>query len=144
MGPIPLNQTQKGNPMQIPAAIRHNQITFIAIGISILLSGIFTGCQVLDSFFEPTTTDTNTPGPSPAEIAAQIAAAAAPHAPPPYKEILLVISGLLTSGIFVDNRRKDTVIKVLKSTNANSHNASDAVTPNDLPNPTRKRPGRPS
>lgn len=92
-------------------------MTFIAIGLSILVSGVFTGCSFLQPLFEATPADSNTPGVFLPPPAAAILTAAAAAVPPPYKEILLVISAMLTSGIFIDNRRKDTVIKVLKSAN---------------------------
>jgi len=93
-------------------------MTFIALGLSILISGSFAGCAALQPLLEPGGDDPLTPGVSLPPPAAVILTAAATVVPPPYKEILLVISGLLTSGIFIDNRRKDTVIKVLKSNNA--------------------------
>lgn len=92
--------------MSIPKPIRHNQTTFAALGVCIIIAAI-TGCIQLRK-------------PPIPEIAAEIApvvAAAAAAAPTPYKELLIAISALLGSGIFVDNRRKDSIIKTLKTEN---------------------------
>ncbi len=94
-------------------------MTFIAIGISILISGIFGGCQALRPLFVQPAGDPNRPGLAQPPPAAVIIDTVAAVTPPPYKQILMMISAALTSGVFIDNRRKDTVIKVLKASNAN-------------------------
>ncbi len=95
--------------MTLPKAIRYNPTTFAALLIAIVIaSGIF-GCHLL-----------KTDLPKTLAAAGEIAEAVVPLAPAPYKEILLVISGLLSSGMFIDNRRKDSIIKVLKPHRANT------------------------
>jgi len=97
--------------MTLPPTIRHNQSTFAALLISAILIGGFLGCQLSLAKKQAI-----------AQKAAQIADTVAPVAPPPYKELLLALSALLSSGLLVDNRRKDTVIKVLKSNHAHQTN----------------------
>ncbi|MEA1958201.1 MAG: hypothetical protein U9N44_00795 [Chloroflexota bacterium] len=99
--------------MKAPATIRHNQTTAAALALSLLLLGGFMGCQLLKE-----------PPPEAVAAVAVGAEAAAATAPPPWKEILLAVSALLGSGIFVDNRRKDVVIKVLKTQNGNQKEVS--------------------
>lgn len=101
--------------MTLPKIIRYNPSTFTALLFAIAIaSGIF-GCHLLQNGLPETLA-----------AAGDIAETIAPLAPPPYKEILLVISGLLSSGIFIDNRRKDSIIKVLKPANAkNKHSSAD-------------------
>jgi len=112
--------------MNVTAAVRHNQTTFMALAISIMIAGGFLGCQAIKK--------------PPQEIiyaAGKAAATIAPAAPPPYKELLILISSILSSGIFVDNRRKDTVIKVLKAQNAKAFPTPDPPALDDIPHPHR-------
>jgi len=92
--------------MSLPTTIRHNQTTAIALALSIAVAFIFS-CTLIRKP-DLIITDPRTQ---------EVITAAAAAAPPPYKEILLAISALLGSGIFVDNRRKDSVIKVLQKQN---------------------------
>lgn len=92
----------------IQKLIRHNPSTFTAVLIALLVIAGFLGCQLTKPDLQKVQA-----------AAAKIAVTAAPLVPPPYKEILIGISTLLGSGILVDNRRKDSIIKVLKSANAN-------------------------
>lgn len=94
--------------MNLPKLIRHNPSTFTALLIGLLIVAGFLGCQLA----RPDLLKVQA-------VAAEIAATAAPLAPPPYREILIGISTLLSSGILVDNRRKDSIIKILKASNAN-------------------------
>jgi len=92
--------------MSLNSTFRHNQTTFVSALLALIVAGGIFGCHLLEQ-----------PDKTPAQTAGEIAAAASTAAPPPLKEILIVISSLLGSGIFVDNRRKDSVIKVLQKEN---------------------------
>lgn len=110
--------------MSLPRTIRHDQTTFAALVVCILISSIVGCSQILKPNI-----------PQIAEASAPVIAAAATAAPPPYKELLIAISALLGSGIFVDNRRKDTVIKTLKKQNgANKEIIEHTLNPK-LPDP---------
>lgn len=110
-------------------------MTFIALVISILISGSLISCTLFRPLFEPSDIDPNSPSSNPTSPASDILSAASTAAPPPYKEILVLISAMLSSGIFVDNRRKDTVIKVLKSKYANKNNTPSQPRDPQTPDP---------
>jgi hypothetical protein len=103
--------------MSLTKAIQHNQSLFIAAAISILCFGTITACHLTQKQKEAIVT-----------TALPIAEAAATAAPPPWKDIALGIISLLGSGVVVDNRRKDVLIKRLKTENANA-NAIISVIP---------------
>lgn len=93
--------------ISVKQIVQHNQMTFSALLICLLITGGFFGCHWSQAEKEAVQLKI-----------ADAAEKAAPLAPPPYKELLVLISALLSSGIFVDNRRKDVAIKVLKNSNA--------------------------
>jgi hypothetical protein len=95
--------------MSLTKALQHNQSLFIAAVISILAFGGITACHLTETQKKAIIT-TSLP----------IAEAAATAAPSPWKDIALSIISLLGSGVIVDNRRKDILIKRLKTENANA------------------------
>lgn len=96
--------------MSLSKAIHHNQSLFISAIISILCFGGLIACQLSQPQKEKMKA-----------AALPIATAAATAAPTPWKEIALGIISLITSGTVVDNRRKDLLIKRLKTENANAN-----------------------
>lgn len=94
--------------MSLSKAIRHNQSLVTAAIISFLCFGGILACHLSESQKQAIKT-----------TALPLAEAAATAAPTPWKEIALGIISLLGSGVVVDNRRKDVLIKRLKHENAN-------------------------
>jgi len=94
--------------MSLTKAIQHNQSLFISAIISLLCFGTMLGCHLTQAQKKAIITTT--------VIAAEAAAGGSPL---PWTEIGLAIGTILGSGAVVDNRRKDVLIKRLKTENAN-------------------------
>lgn len=95
--------------MSLSTAIRHNQSFFVAAIISILAFGGMFACHLTETQKKQII--------STAAIAAETTATGQPL---PWSRIGLAIGTLLGSGTMVDNRRKDILIKRLKTENANA------------------------
>lgn len=115
--------------MPLNKAIAHNQSLFIAAIISILCFGGILACQLTQSQKKAIIT-----------TAVPIAEAAATAAPTPWKEIALGIISLLSSGVIVDNRRKDVLIKRLKTENDNITKITGAIINTKFPDSKPPRP----
>lgn len=89
--------------MTLPKAIRHDQYTIISLAICLLLPAAFFGCHLSKPQKQAIIS-----------TAATTAEAAATGAPIPWTEIGIALSTIFGSGVFVDNRRKDVLIKRLK------------------------------
>jgi len=94
--------------MSLTKAIRHNQSLFISAIITVFSFSGMLACHL-----------THQQQKAIIDTTVAVAEAAAPVSPPPWREILLAIGTLLGSGSVIDNRRKDVLIKRLKTENAN-------------------------
>jgi hypothetical protein len=94
--------------MSLTKAIHHNQSLFIAALISILCFGSMLGCHLTHAQQKDIITQ-----------AVPIAKALTPGVPIPWEQIALLVTTLLGSGSVIDNRRKDVLVKRLKTENAN-------------------------
>lgn len=111
--------------MTIPSQIRHNQYTLLAAVIALALFAPFLACQLTRESAEPII-----------EPAAEVARAVIQKKPLPWSDIGIIISAIFGSGVFVDNRRKDILIKRLKTENADKDRTiSTALNSNSHPPP---------
>jgi hypothetical protein len=94
--------------MSLTKAIQHNQSLFIAALISTLCFGSITACHLTHQQKKDIITQ-----------AVPIAKALTPGVPIPWDQLALLAITLLGSGSVIDNRRKDVLIKRLKTENAN-------------------------
>jgi hypothetical protein len=95
--------------MSLTKAIQHNQSLFIAALISTLCFGSMLGCHLTHAQKKDIITQ-----------AVPIAKALTPGVPIPWEQIALLVTALLGSGSIIDNRRKDVLVKRLKTENANA------------------------
>ena len=96
--------------MSLTKSIQHNQSLFIAAAISILCFGGMFACHLTQAQKKQIIT-----------TAIPVAEAVLEGSPIPWSDIGLAIGTILGSGAIVDNRRKDVLIKRLKSENACGH-----------------------
>jgi hypothetical protein len=115
--------------MPLTKAIQHNQSLFIAALISILCFATLISCHLTQAQKK--------------EIISQavpIAEAVASGTPIPWEGIGLAISTILGSGAIVDNRRKDVLIKRLKTENANLTTINATILSTKYPDPPNRPP----
>jgi hypothetical protein len=115
--------------MSLKKAIQHNQSLFIAAIISFLCFGGIAACHLTEPQKK-------------AIIATAVSAAesAAEGSPVPWTRIGLALGTLLGSGAMVDNRRKDVLIKRLKTENANHLKLANTLFAAANNNPSRVPP----
>lgn len=102
--------------MSLSQTFRHNQFTIVSITICLLVFGVFFGCHLTRQQKQAIIT-----------AAVPIAEAAATGVPIPWTDIGIALSTIFGSGVFIDNRRKDVLIKSLKKQNANQLDIFKAI-----------------
>jgi hypothetical protein len=115
--------------MSLKKAIQHNQSLFISAIITCLCFGGMFACHL-----------TQKQAKAILDTTVAVAEIAAPVTPTPWREILLAAASLLGSGAVVDNRRKDILIKRLKTENANQNNVITNIATTNNNNPSRAPP----
>jgi hypothetical protein len=115
--------------MSLNKAIAHNQSLFIAAIISILCFGGIAACHLTQAQKKQIIT-----------TAIPVAEAVLEGSPLPWSEIGLAIGAILGSGAVVDNRRKDVLIKRLKTENDNITKITGAILDTKFPDPKPPRP----
>lgn len=95
--------------MSLATIYRHDQFTLVSLTVCLLIFAVLFGCHLTQPQKKDIITTT-----------AIVAEAVATGTPIPWTEIGIAISTIIGSGVFIDNRRKDVLIKRLKTENANA------------------------
>jgi hypothetical protein len=115
--------------MSLSKTIKHNQGLFTSALIALLIPLTIFGCHL--------TQDQKKQILSTTAIAAE---AAAKGSPIPWSQIGLAFGTLFGSGVMIDNRRKDVLIKTLKKENATNHATINTILPTNDRHPPRVPP----
>lgn len=114
--------------MSLHTSIRHNPTSYTTLILSLAILFGFITCQL-----------TPTQRKTVLKTSSKIATAATKAAPPPYKEIALIIASLLGGGTLVDNRRKDLLIKTLQKSNDLKDKTMESAVKTNNANPARRK-----